>query len=568
MEVNKQKEQLLLIFLCGLTLINLIQGGVTQLIFDEAYYWYFSQNLSWGYFDHPPMVAFLAAAGTALFDNELGVRLFAPFLFSGTVYLLWKLIEDERKYEHIHLFMLFSASVALFNAYGFFMLPDTPLLFFGALFLYAFRRFTKRADIPAILLLAISMAAMMYSKYHAFLFIVFVLLSYPAIFLKYRFWVALALSLICYLPHLFWLFDSDFVSLQYHLSGRANSYWRPSFTLNYLLNVLIVPGFSFPLIYLALYRFSRYDILRKNSFDRALVVVSWGIIGFFLLSSFNRKTQAQWPLLTMLPLVILTFRYCLEHGTFRTWLRRTSTASLVVIGVARIILVFDEISPIPYESHGNKAWTRAMYEKTEGIPVVFEDSYRVASMYGFYTRVPVFSLNSVEHRQNQYDIDRSESLVQHQKVAYFSSRKDADSAFGINISRRKGSLWKGKIVEDFRSFRKLGCSVYGSSVNSRSDSLTLMLTNPYTEGVPFEKLKFYGLVLNEKKRITDTVNIYPRLTESVKTLSPRSSIELRVGLDSIHKFDNGTLFRISISEYGWPSGFQGSVVPIEQAPSE
>ncbi|WP_461532522.1 ArnT family glycosyltransferase [Sinomicrobium sp.] len=562
MKVIKQKERRFLIFLCVLTLVNMIQGGITELIFDEAYYWYFSQNLNWGYFDHPPMVAFLASLGTILFDHELGVRFFAPFLFSGTIYLLWKLIDDDSKYKHTETFILFSASVALFNVYGFFMLPDTPLLFFSALFLYAFKRFIKQADITAVLLLSISMAAMMYSKYHAFLFIVFALFSYPAILLKYRFWIALVLSLILYTPHLFWLYDSNFVSLKYHLSERANSDWRPSFTLNYLLNVLIVPGFSFPLIYLALYRFSGFSTLKKNSFDRVLVVISWGIIGFFLLSSFNRKTQAQWPLLTLLPLIVLTFRYCLKHDRFRLWLYRTSMVSFVVMGIARICLSFGEISPFTYESHGNKEWTKALYEETDGLPVVFENSYRMASMYSFYTRVPVYSLNSIKHRQNQYDIDDSEVFMQHQKVACFSSRKDTDSTFNMNINLRKGSLWKGKIIDDFKSFRKLNCSVYQNSISPASDSLTLMLTNPYTEGVPLQKLKFYGLVLDEKKRITDTVNIAPSLTENVKVLSPRSSIEFRAGLDSIHKLDRGTLFRVSISEYGWPSGFQGKVIPI------
>src|SRR5271170_7510463 len=46
-----------------------------ELTFDEAYYTLWSRSLSFGYLDHPPMVALLIRASTALFgDSEIGVR--------------------------------------------------------------------------------------------------------------------------------------------------------------------------------------------------------------------------------------------------------------------------------------------------------------------------------------------------------------------------------------------------------------------------------------------------------------------------------------------------------------
>ena len=563
MSIAQRKDQLLLLFLGILTLINLVQSGTTQLIYDEAYYWYFSRNLAWGYFDHPPMVAFFAAVGTALFDNELGVRFFAPFLFSGTIFLLWKAIDDPRKYAHMWIFILLSASVALFNAYGFFMLPDTPLLFFGALFLYAYKKFLQRPDIRIILVLGFSMAAMMYSKYHAILLIGFVILSNPKILLRYRFWMAAVFALVLYIPHFYWLNETDFASLKYHLSGRANSNYKIKFTLNYLVNVLVVLGFSFPLIYWALYKFTRFASLKNHAFDRALVFTAWGIIAFFFLSSFNRKTQAQWPLLTVLPLIIFAFRYALDRPEFRKWLRITSIISLVVLSMVRVILVNENISPIKYESHGNKRWAQKLYEKTGGLPVVFEDSYRSASMYGFYSRVPVYSLNSVKHRQNQYDIDSSEYKFQHKKVAYITGRKDYDSVIKVRIGKGKGHVWRGKFVKDFRSFRKLICRVDDEKVVLGKDTLSLTLINPYNEGVAFQDLKLYGLVLDKKRRIKDTVDISLENTGKTKVLSGESSIRLNGVMDSTRNLNDGVFFRISVSEYGYPSGFQGDIIPIE-----
>ncbi len=47
------------LFIIGLVIINLLQSFLTPVIKDEAYYWSWSQHLDWGFFDHPPMVAFI-----------------------------------------------------------------------------------------------------------------------------------------------------------------------------------------------------------------------------------------------------------------------------------------------------------------------------------------------------------------------------------------------------------------------------------------------------------------------------------------------------------------------------
>src|SRR5262249_27935614 len=47
-----------------------------ELVPDEAYYWVWSRHLALSYFDHPPMVAYLIRASTAILgDTELAVRL-------------------------------------------------------------------------------------------------------------------------------------------------------------------------------------------------------------------------------------------------------------------------------------------------------------------------------------------------------------------------------------------------------------------------------------------------------------------------------------------------------------
>ena len=55
-----------------------VVSAFVPLLPDETYYWEWSRHLQAGYFDHPPGIALLIAAGTAIFgDTMLGVR-FGP----------------------------------------------------------------------------------------------------------------------------------------------------------------------------------------------------------------------------------------------------------------------------------------------------------------------------------------------------------------------------------------------------------------------------------------------------------------------------------------------------------
>ena len=66
--------------LAAWALVNLVQAGLTELDPDEAYYWIYSLELGWGYFDHPPMVALMIRACTLILSGEIGVRFWLVLL--------------------------------------------------------------------------------------------------------------------------------------------------------------------------------------------------------------------------------------------------------------------------------------------------------------------------------------------------------------------------------------------------------------------------------------------------------------------------------------------------------
>ena len=77
-----------LLFVLAITVVRLIFAAVIPLTEDEAYYRLWATSLQFGYYDHPPMIAWWIRAGMSLVgDNPLGVRLL-PALSSGLTSLL------------------------------------------------------------------------------------------------------------------------------------------------------------------------------------------------------------------------------------------------------------------------------------------------------------------------------------------------------------------------------------------------------------------------------------------------------------------------------------------------
>src|SRR6266704_6186218 len=106
-------------FLLALTAIRLSMLPTTDLEFDEAHYWMWSERLAPAYFSKGPAIAFVMRSSTAVFGaNEFGVRFFSPLLAAGTSLLLFYFARR-----------LFSASAGLWTVVA---LNVTPIFNIGA----------------------------------------------------------------------------------------------------------------------------------------------------------------------------------------------------------------------------------------------------------------------------------------------------------------------------------------------------------------------------------------------------------------------------------------------------
>ncbi len=552
----KKLPKLLVILLGCLLIINLIQAYFTELIYDEAYYWHYAQNLDWGYFDHPPMVAFLIKISSFFFDGELGVRFVSCLLSIGTVLILWFLVDNPKKKEHVLPFFLFSFSLTLLNAYGFFTLPDTPLVFFTCVFLLVYKQFIKSPNYYLAFFLGIIIAALMYSKYHAFLVVFFIILSNLKLALNKYAWVAVAVALLCYSPHFLWLYEHDFVSIKYHIYERPNgAYHFEKYTLGFFVNLVAILGFTFPWVYKALYKTKSKDL-----FTKALLYLTYGFILFFFISSFNRRIQTQWVIIISIPLFLIAYNYMLTNKNALKWIYRAAILNCIILLVLRVGLIYKPLFPIYYETHGNKFWVSNLKTQIGDMPVVFENSYRYAPMYAFYSGSKTFSLNNIYYRQNQFTIDSSESKVQHQKIAYVSKYLTKGE---LKYNRINGTVVYGNFINNFESYRKLKCSIKEDVTTlDTTREVTLQVYNPYDTAVALKKLKFSVAYLDAYKKVKDLLPITPKvLHENTLTLKPKDTTNFKIHLPA-SKMDTPSYFKISISENGLLSGLNGSNIKL------
>lgn len=408
-------------------IINLLQASFTPMTEDEAYYWLWSQNLDWGYFDHPPMVAWWISLGYSLFKNELGVRLLTVILNAFSFYWLWKILNptDEKKEN---LFWAIFSSVLVIQTFGFLTTPDAPLLFFTLLYLYLLKRFVENKTWTNTLLLGFSFAGLMYSKYHGILVIIFTLLPLVKILWKNeKFYAAIMLGLLFYFPHFNWLFQHEFLPIRYHFLERSsdeNFEWQKLF--NYIGMVLLgcTPLLSFHLLK------SILKFKPKWEFEKSLWCLAIFPCLFFLISTFKDNVQPQWLLISFLGMAMVGYLYFSRKKSFKGVVK-LGFAGLGIVLLGRIALVVPGISPFrKYENFGKNAGQFKMEN------AVFE-KYQEASLYKFYNPERKVAIHrTLGNRRSQFNLWGWEEKLHGKTIQYVSPWIRGNQSF-IGFKNRK-----------------------------------------------------------------------------------------------------------------------------------
>lgn len=502
---NLQKQHYYI--LAAWFIINLLQSIFTGLHSDESYYWMYSENLEWGYFDHPPMAALLIHIGHLLLPGEIGVRLILILMSTATLALIFSEIKETKDVIFATVFVL---SFPLIHTHiaGFLAIPDIPLLFFTMLFLILYRKFLEQPGFKFSVLLALVIAAMIYSKYHAFLVVGFTVLSNLKLLRNKYFWLTVALALVLLTPHIWWQIANEFPTFKYHLVERAKPF-RLKYVFPNIMNQLLMAG---PLtFFLVFWKLSKFKI--RDKFDRALVFNILGFYILFFLLSFKNRIEAHWAAAIIPMLMMATYPLVHQGAKIKLWFRRLAVPMIALFFLYRIYLALDVIPNVGYTKitfYNREAHAMEIKEMANGRKVGFFNNYAAISNYIFYTGDSAVHLSTPNYRFNQYDLLNEEKYGEGETLfAVQSKHLNPPHLQKMATGQLKGYI----IIDKFQSLKGLGLKIKKTETNEKTIGFEIDFTNTNNHPIFFKHVS--GPVLGIMQNQTE-IDAIPLTQSSAK----------------------------------------------------
>jgi 4-amino-4-deoxy-L-arabinose transferase-like glycosyltransferase len=333
--------------------------NVTELFFDEAQYWAWSEEPAFGYYSKPPFIAWIVRAATGLCGpGEACVRLPSPFIHAATSIVIFLI--GRRLYD---------ARVGALSGLAFATLPgvslsaglistDVPLLFFWALGILAFVLMQRTQSLWPVLLLGLSFGLGLNAKYAMAYFIlclgVYVAITPSArsILSDRRLYLAFALGVALIVPNLVWNYQHSFATFSH---TAANADWRGS--LMHPVQTLEFLGSQFGVFGPVL--FGAFIVIIWRAFssglpepDRLLLCFSLPILAVITVQAFLSRAHANWAAATYVGASILVIATMLRDDAWG-WLKGSFAVNiallvLIVAGTSLAGHVPLPVSPDPF----------------------------------------------------------------------------------------------------------------------------------------------------------------------------------------------------------------------------
>ncbi|NQU09229.1 glycosyltransferase family 39 protein, partial [bacterium] len=221
-------------------LVRFWLAPLIELLPEEAYYWTYTQHPALSYYDHPPMVAWVIAAGTALLGHtELGVRVGMIGLSLGSTLLLFAVTRLWFGRDAALAAVLLFQVLPVFLGVGMLAFPDGPLIFFWLVTLYAVSHVVmvtdqqRRAVRTAWWVVAgVGFGGAMLSKYTAILLaasLIWFLWSSRRHHWLWRWepWLAAAIAAAAFSIVILWNAQHDWASFRFQSTRTAGNQGNP-----------------------------------------------------------------------------------------------------------------------------------------------------------------------------------------------------------------------------------------------------------------------------------------------------------------------------------------------------
>jgi hypothetical protein len=445
-DLEKQVFSFLTLFL----IIKIIYIYFIPITPQEAYYWYYSQNPDLSYFDHPPMAAYSIMITTFIFGNTaFGIKLAAVLWWVVTNLLLYKCTMDfirfknlENDYPNSPAYSLIFYNLTVFgNLYSITIVPDTPLMFFWLLMVFAIQKFLITGKNSWWFLAGAAFGFSLISKYSAiiitgsiFLFLVFnkehrkvLLTPYP--------YLSLLFGIILFSPVIYWNYLGDWASFKFQFSERAQK--AKPIQIKYFLQLIASQLFLLtPLIFTVfITTIVRYikEWKQHSKFD----LIFWSampIIIIFTLVSFKSLVKMNWLLPGYICLLILI---AIRKGHLLQKPKRIVKSGIVVSVVLAIVGYSILIIPNVPLGQGNtwSGWEDAS-EKIYNLQLerggkeecfIFGNSYKSAALLKFHLpdQQNTYAENIFGERALQFDYwDNPDNLIGKNALYVFDNRRE------------------------------------------------------------------------------------------------------------------------------------------------
>ena len=306
---------LVLFFLITITLLRIYALYVSpiELSVDEAQYWHWSQNIEFGYFTKPPMIAWAIALSTSVFGNEeWAVRLFSPLIHFFISLILWATSQfafGAKAGKLAALIWIFTPAASLGS---FIISTDTPLLLFWSFsILFIFKLFRNETNLIAILA-GISIGLAFLSKYAALYFVIFFIMWWliydrnKDLSIKNIFIILLTIMLVAS-GNIYWNYINEFVTVS-HTVSNANL-TKIIFNLTNVISFLSSQLLVFGPIFLLLYIFLIFDCFLKKGKLSLLAFLSFPIIILITIQSFLKISNPNWAITAYISATIILSAY-------------------------------------------------------------------------------------------------------------------------------------------------------------------------------------------------------------------------------------------------------------------
>lgn len=318
-------------FILGLTAIRLGLVSTTDLHFDEAHYWMWSERLAPAYFSKGPGVAFAIRASTAIFgDTEFGVRFWSPVLGAGTSLLIYYFTKRLFNATTGFWAVLAVNAIPMFNVGNVLMTIDPLSIFFWTAAMFSFWLAIERApnfswSWPATGFLIGLGFLCKYTNAFELVSIVLVMALAPRLRREFKsrgFYFLLGAFAICLVPPIIWNAQSAWATLG-HLVSRGGLEEAPGFRPLELLGFVAVHFLFFsPLLFLGIAWAAIANWRRARQHFKVLYLVWFGlpVFLFYFLLSINKQAAPNWDALAFVSLGVLAAAYWQERlAASRVW---------------------------------------------------------------------------------------------------------------------------------------------------------------------------------------------------------------------------------------------------------